>query len=41
MRNTDYNIDVVGGILSSEASFDALMGMISDLGLEVTAVKKP
>ena len=41
MRNTDYNIDVLGGILSSEASFDALMCMIADLGLEVTAVKKP
>ena len=36
MRNTDYNnSDVLGNIISSNASFQALQGLMQDLGLEI------
>ena len=35
MRNTDFNIDVLGSILSSDTSFQALKDIISDLDLEM------
>ena len=38
MRNTDYNTSALGSFLSSDASFQALQGLIDDLGLEVEDV---
>ena len=38
MRNTDYNIDALGSFLSSDVSFQALLDLIDDLGLEVEGV---
>ena len=35
MRNTDYNISALSSIISTEASFQALQGLIDDLGLEL------
>ena len=35
MRNTDFNINALGSFIASDASFQTLMGMIDDLGLEV------
>jgi len=34
MRNTDFNLDVLGNMISSTTSFQALKDIISDLGLE-------
>lgn len=39
MRNTDYNIDALGSFISSDATLEALRGMIDDLGLEVEDVR--
>ncbi|MGN0195147.1 MAG: hypothetical protein ACI4AE_01665 [Candidatus Cryptobacteroides sp.] len=41
MRNTDYNTDVLNTVISSEASLLTLEEIISDLGLEITAVTRP
>ena len=38
MRNTEYNNGCLGSFLSSDASFQALQGLIDDLGLEVEDV---
>ena len=38
MRNTDYNIDALGSIISSDASLQALKDLMDDLGLEVEGV---
>jgi len=35
MRNTEFNIDALGGMISSSTSFQALQDMIQDLGLEM------
>ena len=35
MRNTDYTIDVLGSIISSDTSFQALKDIIADLDLEM------
>ena len=35
MRNTDYNLDVLGNMISSDTSFKALQDMIKDLDLEL------
>ena len=36
MRNTNYNNeDVLGNIISSDTSFQALKGLMQDLGLEI------
>ena len=34
MKNTDFNLDVLGNMISSSTSFQALKGIISDLALE-------
>lgn len=39
MKNTDYNIDALSFIVSSEDSLSALLGMIDDMGLELTSVR--
>ena len=35
MRNTDYNADILGNMISSDISFKALQDMIKDLDLEM------
>jgi hypothetical protein len=35
MRNTDYNADILGNMISSDTSFKALQDMIKDLDLEM------
>lgn len=35
MRNTDYNADFLGNLISSDTSFKALQDMIKDLDLEM------
>lgn len=35
MRNTDYNLDVLGNMISSDMGLQALKGIIEDLGLEM------
>ncbi len=39
MKNTDYNIDALGSIISSADSLSALLGMIDDMDLEITSVR--
>lgn len=39
MKNTDYNIDALGSIISSEDSLSALLGLIDEMGLELTSVR--
>jgi hypothetical protein len=39
MKNTDFNISALSGILSSDASFLALRDLIDELGLEVEEVR--
>ena len=34
MRNTDFNIDALGNMISSTTSFQTLKDIISDLDLE-------
>ena len=35
MRNTDYNLETLGILISSDTSFKALQDMIKDLDLEM------
>lgn len=39
MKRTEYNIDSLSSVISSESSLEALMGMISDMGLEIKDIK--
>ena len=40
MKNTDYNYNVLGSIISSEDSLAALLEMIEDMDLEITGVRQ-
>lgn len=40
MKNTDYSLNVLGSIISSEDSLSALFEMIDDLGLEITDLRR-
>jgi len=35
MRNTEYNLDTLGNMISSDTSFQALKDLVADLGLEL------
>ena len=35
MKNTDYNLETLGNMISSSTSFQALQDMIKDLDLEL------
>ena len=35
MKNTEYNIDYLASMISSESSFNALLEMMGDMGLEL------
>lgn len=38
MRNTDFNLDALNGIISSDTSFQALKDIIRDLDLEFEGI---
>lgn len=38
MKNTQYNLETLGTVISSSASLEALLGMIGDLDLEILSV---
>ena len=35
MRNTDYNTDILGNMISSDTSFKALQDLVKDMDLEL------
>ena len=35
MRNTDYNTNILGNMISSDTSFKALQDLVADMGLEL------
>ena len=35
MRNTDFNTDVLSNVISQDTNFQALQGLMKDLGLEL------
>jgi len=35
MRNTDFNLDALSNVISSDTSFQALKDLVTDLGLEL------
>lgn len=39
MKNTDFTLESISSMISSEASFNELIGMISDMDLEILDVK--
>ncbi len=39
MKNTDFTLESIGSMISSEDSFSALVGIISDLDLELVDVE--
>jgi hypothetical protein len=39
MKSTEYNIDSLSSVISSESSLEALMGMINDMDLEIKDIK--
>ena len=39
MKNTDYSLENLGMIISSESSLNALMDIIGEMGLEITGVQ--
>lgn len=39
MKNTEYSLDTLGSVISSDA-LSALAGLIDDLGLEVMGVNR-
>lgn len=38
MKNTDFNVDALGGFISNETSLVALRGIIEDFDLELDSV---
>ncbi len=38
MKNTDYSLENLGMMISSESSLNALMDIIGEMGLEITAI---
>ena len=40
MRNTEYNLDKLASMISSESSFTALVEMMGDMGLEFEGAVK-
>lgn len=39
MKNTDYNLGLLGGILPSNPSWDVLCEIIADMDLEILGVE--
>ena len=40
MKNTDYDIQKLAAMISSDSSFEALVEMIGEMGLEITGVQR-
>lgn len=40
MQNTEFNIDMLSSMTSSDNALDALIGMINDMGLEIEDVNQ-
>lgn len=40
MKNTEYNCDILGSIISSEDSLAALLEIIDDMDFEITGVRQ-
>ena len=40
MKNTEYDLEKLSSMISSETSFSALVEMMGDMGLEVAGVVK-
>ena len=40
MKNTDYNLDTLASMISSEASFSALLDIMGDMGLELDSASR-
>lgn len=40
MKNTEYDYDILGSIVSSEDSLAALLEIIDDMDLEITGVRR-
>ncbi len=40
MRNTEYNLEKLASMISSESSFTALMEIMGDMGLEFEGAVK-
>ena len=40
MKNTDYNLDKLASMISSESSFSALLDMMGDMGLELDSASR-
>jgi len=38
MKNTDYSLENLGMMISSESSLNALMDIIGEMGLEITGI---
>ena len=39
MKKTDYSIDFLHSVISSESSFASLVDMVNDLGLEIMSIR--
>ena len=39
MKNTDYSLENLGMMISSESSLNDLMDIIGEMGLEITGVQ--
>ena len=40
MKNTEYNLDSLSSMISSESSLSALIDMMSDMGLEFDSASR-
>ena len=40
MKNTEYDYNVLGSIITSEDSLSALLGIIEDMDLVITGVRQ-
>lgn len=40
MKNTEYNVDKLASMISSETSFSALVEMMDDMGLELDSASQ-
>lgn len=40
MKNTDFNLDTLASMISSEASLSTLLEMMGDMGLELDSASR-
>ncbi len=41
MKNTEYNVDNLASMISSESSLSTLLEMMGDMGLELDSATRP